>query len=155
MYRHILAPIDGSATSTRALEAALRFASGSGAELLALYVVDVPVIGSEAPGYDPNLVRDALFEQGARVVDEAIEKMKAAGVTGTQRVVETNPLRDDIAHTILRVAEEWPADLIVMGTHGRRGFQRLMLGSVAERFLRISCCPVLLVPASDTAAGES
>ena len=89
------------------------------------------------------------------MVFDAIEKMKAAEVTGTPRVVETNPLRDDIAHTILRVAEEWPADLIVMGTHGRRGFQRLMLGSVAERFLRISCCPVLLVPASDTAAGES
>lgn len=152
MYRHILAPIDGSATSARAFEAALRFAGGADAELLALYVVDVPVIGSDAPGYDPTIVRNALVEQATRVTDEALEKMKAAGVAGTPRVVETNPLRDDIAHTILRIAKEWPADLIVMGTHGRRGFQRLMLGSVAERFLRISCCPVLLVPSSDTTA---
>lgn len=152
MYRRILAPIDGSATSPHAFDAAMRFARDSGADLLALYVVDAPLIGADAPGYDPSVVRNALFEQGTQVTNEALEKMKAAGIAGTQRVVETNPLGDDIAHTILRIAKEWPADLVVMGTHGRRGFQRLMLGSVAERFLRISCCPVLLVPAGDTTA---
>lgn len=151
MYRRILAPIDGSAISANAFDSAMRFARDAGAELLALYVVDVPLVGTEAPGYDPSTVRNALLEQGAQVTNEALEKLKARGVAGIPRVVETNPLRDDIAHTILRVATEWPADLVVLGTHGRRGFRRLMLGSVAERFLRISCCPVLLVPSGDSA----
>lgn len=150
MYQRILAPIDGSETSARAFETALRVARESGAQVVPLYVVDVPLVGADAPGYDPSIVRDALFEEGSRVNDEARAKMEQAGVRGTPRIVETSPLGDDISHSILRIANEWPADLVVMGTHGRRGFRRLMLGSVAERFLRISSCPVLLVPAGDT-----
>lgn len=150
MYQRILAPIDGSETSARALETALRMARESGGQIVPLYVVDVPLAGADAPGYDPSIVRDALFEEGARVNAEALAKMTHFGVSGTPRFEETNPLGDDIAHAILRVANELPADLVVMGTHGRRGFRRLLLGSVAERFLRIAACPVLLVPASDS-----
>ncbi|HTH76216.1 MAG TPA: universal stress protein [Trinickia sp.] len=149
MYQRILAPIDGSETSARAFEMALRVARESGAQLLPLYVVDVPLVGADAPGYDPSIVRDALFEEGAHVNADALAKMQRDGVSGAPRVVETSALGDDIAHSILRVANEWSADLVVMGTHGRRGFRRLMLGSVAERFLRIASCPVLLIPAGD------
>lgn len=149
MYRRILAPIDGSETSARAFDAALRLARDSGAQLVPLYVVDVPLVGADAPGYDPSIVRDALYEEGSHVNAQAVAKMEREGVTGTPRVVETSPLGDDIAHSILRVSNEWAADLVVMGTHGRRGFRRLILGSVAERFLRISSRPVLLIPASD------
>ena len=149
MYKRILAPIDGSETSARAFDAALRLARESDAQVVPLYVVDVPLVGADAPGYDPSIVRDALYEEGSRVNAEAAAKMKCEGVTGTPRVVETSPLGDDIAHSILRVSNEWAADLVVMGTHGRRGFRRLILGSVAERFLRISSRPVLLIPASD------
>ncbi|MGN6086390.1 universal stress protein [Trinickia sp.] len=150
MYRRILAPIDGSETSARAFDAALRLARESGAQLVPLYVVDVPLVGADAPGYDPSIVRDALYEEGSHVNAQAVAKMEREGVTGTPRVVETSPLGDDIAHCILRVANEWPADVVVMGTHGRRGFRRLILGSVAERFVRIAACPVLLIPAGDT-----
>ncbi|PMS14719.1 universal stress protein UspA [Trinickia dabaoshanensis] len=150
MYTRILAPIDGSETSARAFDTALRLAREFNAQLLPLYVVDVPLVGADAPGYDPSIVRDALFEEGSRVNAQAVAKMEAEGVSGTPKVVETSALGDDIAHSILRVANEAGADLVVMGTHGRRGFRRLILGSVAERFLRIASRPVLLVPASDT-----
>lgn len=150
MYQRILAPIDGSETSARAFETALRVARESGAQLVPLYVVDVPLVGADAPGYDPSIVRDALFEEGGHVNADALAKMRREGLSGAPRIVETNPLGDDVAHSILRVANEWAADLVVMGTHGRRGFRRLMLGSVAERFVRIAACPVLLVPAGDT-----
>ncbi|WP_206952200.1 universal stress protein [Trinickia acidisoli] len=150
MYKRILAPIDGSETSTRAFESALRIAREFGAQLVPLYVVDVSIAGADAPGYDPTIVRDALLEEGSRVNAEARAKMAREHVAGTPRIVETSPLGDDISHSILRVANEWSADLVVMGTHGRRGFRRLILGSVAERFLRISLCPVLLIPAGDT-----
>lgn len=149
MYQRILAPIDGSDTSARAFDTALRFAHESKAQLVPLYVVDVPLVGADAPGYDPTIVRDALYEEGSRVNAEALAKMKRDGVPGTPRIVETSPLGNDIAHSILRVANEWAADVVVMGTHGRRGFRRLILGSVAERFLRIATCPVLLIPAGD------
>ncbi|GLU35614.1 universal stress protein [Trinickia caryophylli] len=149
MYRRIIAPIDGSPTSARAFDAALDFAKDSGATLAPLYVVDVPLIGADAPGYDPSIVRNALFEEGERLMSEARAKMEAAGVTGEPHLAETTGLGDDIAHCILKLCREWPADLVIMGTHGRRGFQRLVLGSVAEQFLRISCCPVLLIPAGE------
>ncbi|WP_116140473.1 universal stress protein [Trinickia diaoshuihuensis] len=152
MYTRILAPIDGSETSARAFDSALRLAREFNAQLLPLYVVDVPLVGADAPGYDPSIVRDALFEEGSRVNAQALVKMEREGVTGTPRVVETSALGDDVAHSILRVANEAGADLVVMGTHGRRGFRRLILGSVAERFLRIASRPVLLIPPSDTTA---
>ncbi len=149
MYTRILAPIDGSETSSHAFDTAVALAREHGAELLPLYVVDVPVIGAEAPGYDPSIVRDALLEEGAHLNADALAKMTRAEVTGAPRVVETNPFSDDIPHCIARVAHESGADLVVMGTHGRRGFRRLMLGSVAERFVRIADMPVLLIPAAD------
>ena len=149
MYKRILAPIDGSETSSRAFDCALRLAREFKAEVFPLYVVDVPLVGADAPGYDPSIVRDALFEEGSRLNKEALAKMEREGVTGTPKVVEASALGDDIAHSILRTAVETGADLVVMGTHGRRGFRRLILGSVAERFLRISSRPVLLVPSHD------
>jgi len=88
-----------------------------------------------------------LFEEGQHVIDDALARMKSAGVSGTPRILEVSPLDGDIAEHILKAATELPADLVVMGTHGRRGVRRLVLGSVAERFLRLAHSPVLMVPA--------
>ncbi|MGA7780164.1 MAG: universal stress protein [Paraburkholderia sp.] len=159
MYQHILVALDGSETSARALEAALRLARESGAELQPLYVVDVPVVAYDAPGFDPGIIRDAFMEDGKKLADDALSRMQHDNVRGTPRIVETNLARDDsdIAHAILHAAAEFRADLVVMGTHGRRGVRRLMLGSVAERFLHLAQCPVLLIPehaAPDTGVSE-
>lgn len=161
MYKRILVAVDGSATSSRALAAALDMARESGAQLQPLYVVDVPLMSYDTPGYDPSYVRDALVEQGRHVLANATALMAGAGVKGTPRMVETDLTGEDIAHRIQLAAQEFEADVVVMGTHGRRGVQRLVLGSVAEHFLRIATCPVLLIsaqcasPAADTTPASS
>jgi nucleotide-binding universal stress UspA family protein len=147
MYQQILVAVDGSETSARALDAALQFARDAGAKLQPLFVVDVPMLVYDTPGSDLTHARNALLEQGENVIENAFASMKRAGVQGTPRIAETDLAGDDIAHCILRAATELNADVVVIGTHGRRGFQRLVLGSVAERFLRIAQCPVLMIPA--------
>ena len=149
MYRHILAAIDGSETSTRAFDAALQLARESGAELQPLYVVDVPLMVYDTPGYDPGVIRDAFLDEAKHVADDALARMKHDGVQGAPRIMETNPVGEDsdVPQCILHGTADLKADLVVMGTHGRRGVRRLVLGSVAERFLRIAQCPVLMISA--------
>ncbi|WP_028230292.1 universal stress protein [Paraburkholderia mimosarum] len=147
MYSRILVALDGSKTASHALDTAIRLALDNGAELQALYVIDLPVIAYDVPGYDPSIVRAAYIEEGRIILGDAQARMAQHGVKGTSRPVEVELPAEDVAQCIQRVAAEWPADLIVMGTHGRRGVRRLVLGSVAERVLRCATCPVLLVPA--------
>jgi nucleotide-binding universal stress UspA family protein len=148
MYQRIVAPIDGSETARRAFGFALETARENGAELIPLYVVDVPMIGYEAPGCDPSVVCDALMQEGQRLKADALAVMQREHVRGMPRIVETDVPGGDIAQRILDEVRATHADLVVMGTHGRRGVRRLVLGSVAERYMRVSCCPVLLIPGS-------
>ncbi|PXX33589.1 universal stress protein [Burkholderia sp. MS455] len=148
MYSNILVALDGSEPSSRALDAALTLASESGARLTPVYVVDFLVPAYDMYGYDPSILIDAFREEGLRVTDDAAKRMAARGVTGTPRIANVDPGGEDVAQRLLIVAKEAGADLIVMGTHGRRGFSRLVLGSVAERLLRRAACPVLMIPAS-------
>lgn len=145
MYRRILVPLDGSETASHAFDAALQLAADMAAELQPLYVIDVPTVAFDAPGFDPSIIRDAFVEEGRRIAAAADERLKQHGVTGAARVVEASSPGEDVAHRILLVAADWHADLIVMGTHGRRGVRRLVLGSVAERVLRAATLPVLMV----------
>ncbi|PCE30569.1 universal stress protein [Burkholderia ubonensis] len=147
MYSHILVALDGSETSSHALDAALALASEAGARLTPVYVVDLFVPAYDPLGYDPSILIDAFREEGLRVTDDAARRMAGRGVSGTPQIANVEPDGEDIADRILIVARETGADLIVMGTHGRRGFRRLVLGSVAERVLRGATCPVLLIPA--------
>ncbi|QQC65985.1 universal stress protein [Paraburkholderia ginsengisoli] len=148
MYKQILVAVDGSETSARALAAAIKMARDSDARLQPLFVVDVPLMSYDVPGYDPSYVRDALADEGRQVLADAAALMAVAGVKGAPRMLETELLEgEDVAHGIQRAAQELDADLVVMGTHGRRGVRRLVLGSVAEHFLHIAACPVLLVSA--------
>jgi nucleotide-binding universal stress UspA family protein len=157
MYQQILVAVDGSETSSRALAAAVELARDSGARLQPLYVVDVPLMSYDVPSFDPSYVRDALVEEGRHLLADATELMTRADVKGPPRMVETDLAGADIAHSIQRAAQEFGADLVVMGTHGRRGVRRAVLGSVAERFLRIATCPVLLISAHcpSPAAGDA
>ncbi|MCC8400534.1 universal stress protein [Paraburkholderia sp. MMS20-SJTN17] len=157
MFHRLLVALDGSDTASRAFDAALTLAAESGAELMPLHVVDVPVIAYDAPGFDPCVIQDAFTEEGKRIAADAQSRMAACGVKGTPRIVDATIPGEDVARRIAAAAREWHADAIVLGTHGRRGFQRLMLGSVAERVLRHARCPVLLIPAaaSGAAAGQA
>lgn len=148
MYSNILVALDGSDTSSRALDAALTLAAETGARLNPVYVVDFLVPAYDTYGYDPSILVDAFREEGLRVTDDAARRLKARDVAGTPQISNVEPAGEDIPRRIVRLADETGADLIVMGTHGRRGFQRLFLGSVAERVLRLATCPVLMIPAN-------
>ena len=147
VYKRILVAIDGSETSVLALDAALQIAREADAELQPVYIIDAPLMAYDAPGYDPSILRNVLIKEGTRVTNEALAKMHLQKTRGVARIAEVDLYGDGIAQRLLVAADELKADLVVMGTHGRRGFQRLLLGSVAERFVRMATCPVLLVPA--------
>ncbi|CAN7795376.1 universal stress protein [Caballeronia sp. LjRoot34] len=146
MYKRILVPIDGSETSMCALDTALKLAHEHDAELRPLYVVDAPPMMYSEAAFDPTPMHEAFVKEGTHVLADAVAKMQREGVKGSTQVLEAEPVGDDIAQQISHAVRDSDADLVVMGTHGRRGWRRLVLGSVAERFLRISTRPVLLVP---------
>lgn len=145
MYNKILVGIDGSETSQRAFDEALKLAKLVGGEIRALYVVDSPAVLYGVGFYDPNELKKAFNEEGILLAEDAKARFAAAGITGETRIVDTQTTSEDVVEVLAREASEWPADLIVLGTHGRRGVRRALLGSVAEAFMRIAPAPVLLV----------
>ncbi|NML34648.1 universal stress protein [Paraburkholderia antibiotica] len=147
MYTRILVAVDGSNTSRRAFEAALDLAQTNGAVLRPFYVVENTPMYFEAPGYDPSILRTRLVEEGQELRAEFSKAMADKGVKGDPAVSEASSL-GDVSEIVLQAAAEFNADLLVMGTHGRRGFQRLILGSVAERCVRQATLPVLLIPSA-------
>lgn len=149
MYHRILVAIDGSNTSRNALDAALNLARSEHAELQPVFVIDDAPLYYSVPGYDPSIITRAQTEEGERIIAAAAEAMRARGVAGAPRIVTTSSL-EGIAERIVHAAQEFNADLLVLGTHGRRGMRRLMLGSVAEQTLRLAQLPVLLIPSAST-----
>lgn len=139
MYDTILVPTDGSGTAENAIERAVDLASTYGATVHALYVVDTAAYGSIEVGADVFV--EALEEEGNDAVEEVAEKGDAAGVTVKTTVEHGSP-----SHTIVEYADDNDIDLIVMGTHGRRGIDRMILGSVAGRVVRAADIPVMVVP---------
>ena len=148
VVQRILCPVDSSPFSERALRQAAALASWYGAELVALSVRSRLLPSAlllEFPGALPLQeaeMRNAGEEALNAFVSEAVGSRVAQVVTTDGPVVPE----------ILRIAAELPADLIVMGTHGLSGFQRLLLGSVTEKVLRKAPCPVLTVPRLATTA---
>ncbi|QGZ63122.1 universal stress protein [Paraburkholderia acidisoli] len=153
MYTRILVAVDGSATSRRAFEAAVELAKAMGSTLLPFYVIENTPMYFDAPGYDPSILRNQMIAQGKDLADEMNQAMRERGVQGDMVTGEASSL-DDVPTLVLEAAKTHHADLIVMGTHGRRGVQRLILGSVAERCVRQSSLPVLLIPSAAGAPAD-
>ncbi|RQR55239.1 universal stress protein [Burkholderia sp. Bp9125] len=147
MYKRILVAVDGSDTSRHAFDAALALAQSHGAELQPFYVVENAAIYYNVPGYDPSVLHDQLVEQGNDLAKEFTQRMQAAGVKGEATLGEASSIAD-VSALILEAATAFGADLLVLGTHGRRGFRRLVLGSIAEQCVRHASLPVLLIPAA-------
>jgi nucleotide-binding universal stress UspA family protein len=147
-YRKILVAVDGSKASAKGLREAIRLAQTEGARLFIVHVVDeYPAFAAldgmmaGAPGTD---LVPALRQAGKRTLAQAAASAKKAGVPATP------VLRENLgpaAYPIVREAKKVGADLIVLGTHGRRGLRRLVLGSDAEQVVRTASVPVLLVRA--------
>jgi len=141
--KRVLVPTDFSRMSELALSYALSLAARDGAALHLLHVVDDAVFAAAyADGLyvELPLLRSRAIEDGERKLAAAAEAVKAANIDVTTDVVVGKP-----AACITQAAEQRGTDLIVMGTHGRSGLAHLMLGSVAERVLRMAPCPVMTV----------
>ena len=154
MYRNILLAVDNSACSRRAAEEAARMAALMSAKVHVVYVVDMSALFNYGGYYDPQALTDALRAEGREALAHANQAMRAAGVDDRQEIIETENISDHVETALQRYVVRCGADLAVMGTHGRRGVRRLVLGSVAERFLRFSTCPVMLVRAEEEEEAE-
>ncbi|WP_380678443.1 universal stress protein [Salinigranum sp. GCM10025319] len=147
MYDAILVPTDGSPAAERAIDHAIEFATTFDATVHALYVVDVALYSSLEAGVDA--VIDALEREGEEAVAEIETRCAEAGVDSESAV-----LVGTVHRAIQDYVDEHDIDLVVMGTHGRRGVERFLLGSVTERTVRSSSVPVLTVSGRDAEAEE-
>jgi len=145
MYRKILVPIDGSRTSARGLDEAIKLAKGRNATLVILHVVDEAVVayGADIVPVYINEMLESMREGGKRVLARAAARARGRGVKLKSLLVEK--FVGPVADVIVSQAKKQRADLIVIGTHGRRGVTRLVMGSDAEGVVRRSPVPVLLV----------
>mgnify|MGYP000150208067 CR=1 FL=1 len=144
MYECILVPTDGSAASERAVRHALELADVHGATLHALYVVDTGAMTGVTMETTWEGVSDMLYREGDDALDGVRAMADEAGVALETAVVEGSPARE-----IVRYAEGEDCDVVVMGTHGRGGIDRLLLGSVTERVVRSATVPVVTIRAGE------
>jgi nucleotide-binding universal stress UspA family protein len=144
MYTKILVPFDGSETSLLALQHAILLAKDQRAPLRLLHIVHNYWVADGLHGLvrSDELLKD-LREHGQTILKEAADIVRDAGVEPETESVET--LLGPVGAVIVEYAEKWPAELIVLGTHGRRGIRRLVMGSDAEYVVRTTPAPVLLV----------
>jgi nucleotide-binding universal stress UspA family protein len=140
MYKKILVPTDGSEPSNAALQEALKFAKTLGSAVRIVYVWQ-PMSYILAEG--PVDLSAAMRREGQVILDGAAANAREAGVAAEIALVEAGDRR--VPAAIAEEAVRAQSDLILMGTHGRRGFEHLVLGSVAEGVLRRASVPVLLL----------
>ncbi|MBS0291328.1 MAG: universal stress protein [Proteobacteria bacterium] len=144
MFKHILVPVDGSETSMKAVAKASGLAKAFGSAVTALYVIDpYPFTGVGADfAYGQAQYLSAATAEANAALDAAKAAILQAGVgTVNTMVGEGHAVHDGIQ----RAVESTGADLIVIGSHGRRGIERLVLGSVTQKVLGVAHVPVLVV----------
>ncbi|MFT3717267.1 universal stress protein [Pseudorhodoferax sp.] len=153
MYKTLLVPLDGSATAQLALDEAAALARLSGARVHLLHIVDAMehITGFEPPAVHIGDIRPRFLKAGRELLDRAAQALQAQGIASETTLVESAGER--VSELIAAHAARIGADLVVLGTHGRRGVERLLIGSDAEQLARIAPVPVLLVRERRTAAG--
>lgn len=146
MYTRILVGIDGSFTAVLALDEAIRLAKEQGAKLRIVHVVDEGlVVSPNVPSFNLAETEPAREEEGRSILETARERARKSGIEPETALLAEATHQP--GRLIVDQALEWPADLIVCGTHGRRGVRRLLLGSDSEYVVRHTPVPVLLVRA--------
>jgi nucleotide-binding universal stress UspA family protein len=147
MYKKILLPTDGSENSERAAEPAIQLGSRSGAEIVVLYVIETPrLIGIRS--VDRDELRKKLEQEGRNAFDRISDKLretKSEGKCQKDVKLDLKLKEGSPSDTILKTIDEEKIDLVVMGTSGKHGIDRFLLGSVAENIVRSAPCPVLVV----------
>ena len=155
MFRRILVPIDGSPTSNLGLREAIEMAKDQGATLCLLHIVDEMIVTQGldgtmyvTPGYIDEFLA-ALRKEGEKILAKAEKEVKKRAIKCQTVLSET--AGHAVADVIIEQVIKCRADLIVLGTHGRRGITRLVMGSDAEGVVRATPVPVLLVRSSRAA----
>ena len=145
MYKRILVAIDNSTTAQKALDEAITLARSLGASLCITHAADEGPLTQHGMGLgsyiDVDKIKEEMRNTGNALLAQALAK--AAGCQAEVKLLESAQKR--LGDMIIAAATEWQADLIVMGTHGRRGFERFLVGSVAEHMVRTSTTSLLLV----------
>jgi len=147
MYQRILVPFDGSATSSRGLDEAIGIATLTGASLRLIHMLDILDFtnGFETAAIYTDHVIPFMRRTGEEILQGGKARAENAGVRADTVLLEGMKTR--LCDAVAEQARAWGADLIVIGTHGRRGVGRMLLGSDAEQIVRTSIAPVLLVRA--------
>jgi len=143
MFKRILVPVDGSATSMLGLKQAIKLSAFEGARLRLVNVVDeMPVMANIEMG---TMVDDvpAMRAGSKKLLAQAAAVAKRAGVTAELSMIES--IGGSTAAFVISEAKKWRADVIVLGTHGRTGLERIFMGSSAEDIIRSTPVPVLIV----------
>lgn len=147
MCKRIFVAIDGSTTAQAALVEAIQFALLPGMSLCIGTVVDTGPLGQNSMGMgaliNVDQIKSDMRQAAEKLLDDAMTKARGAGLDPFSILVESDNKRT--AELIVEAAGQWDADLIVIGTHGRRGFERLVMGSVAENLVRIATTSLFLV----------
>jgi len=145
MYQRILIAVDGSELSNHALREAIALAQNQHAALRIVHVVDEVTLNWEGEYVDLLEIMESFRESGQRILENAQNIAREAGMEHEAKLLEIQTFGHRISDMILEEAKDWPADLIVVGTHGRRGLHAVLLGSVSDGILRRATVPVLLV----------
>ncbi|MDR8100453.1 universal stress protein [Burkholderia cenocepacia] len=154
MYTKIMVAMDGKLSSKQALVEGIKLARLCGADLFVVFVVDRSTLFAYGGRMEPEELLDDIRHYGESVLGDAIRSISSASVRGEKEIIETD-VGQDVPERLQRYVVDNSINLAVIGTHGRRGVRRLVLGSVAERFLRGSTCPVLLVRGNEVARAPS
>lgn len=152
MFKRILIPVDGSGTANKALIAGLQMARETGASVRVVHAVnEMAYLGSmDAYGAYSADLAGMMREGGIKVLAQAKDIAQSAGIEASQALLDEPGKR--LGESIADAVSLWGADLVVVGSHGRRGMGRVLLGSGAEQILRMSPVPVLVIrstPAQD------
>jgi nucleotide-binding universal stress UspA family protein len=138
--KRILVPVDGSDYSVRASEYAVSLAKKVGAELVVVYVIDSVVLDQMSKFTERENTELDLKADGERYVKYVVGVAQSQGVNASSFLARGIPFEQ-----IVHLAKGLAVDLIIMGSYGRRGAERILIGSVAERVIEYTACPVLVV----------
>ena len=153
MYNRILVATDGSQTSEQAIAHAARLAKDQDAQLRIVHAIEQSRLAFAAArpvAVDLEGILDALRKSGQAALERGRSVAQEAGVEAQIGLIGEDAIDDRVAMVLAAEARRWQADLIVLGTHGRRGIHHLLMGSVAEAVARVAPAHVLLVRAEAT-----
>jgi nucleotide-binding universal stress UspA family protein len=140
LYQNIVIATDGSANFRKVISCGVEIAKLSGATVHALYVVDTPSLISETWTVGKETIRKMMINDGKKIIYKVKKIIEESGVEVKEILLEGHP-----SDEIIKFAENNKMDLIVMGTLGKTGFEKFLMGSIAEKVVRFSDVPVMVV----------